>query len=168
MANGTQREREDQIQEVIERMMALMRKVRHDTAPSEPVLSMPQLHLLFVIHMKKGGVSVSELAELSGITPGAVTQFVNALVEKDLVARESDPNDRRVVRRSRTTNARGQMARMRREHLAAAARTFDVLAIEDIRTLNAISTRCSRYSPASTCRSKRKKRRPLRGPRPVC
>ncbi len=142
MADGNRREREDLVQELIERMMAIMRKVRHDTVPSEPLLSMPQLHILFTIAMKKGaGVSVSELAELTGVTPGAVTQFVKPLVAQDLVARESDPSDRRIVRLCLTSKARGQMARMRREYLDAAARTFGVLGIEDIRTLNDILTR---------------------------
>jgi DNA-binding MarR family transcriptional regulator len=135
---GTQQERENLVQELIERMMGIMRKVRHDAVPNEPLLSMPQLHILFSIAMKKGGVSVSELAELSGVTPGAVTQFVNALAEKDLVARESDPSDRRIVRLRITPRARGQLERLRRDHLAAAAHAFDVLSLEDIRTLNEI------------------------------
>ena len=141
MTGGTQRERDDLLQELIERMMAIMRKVRHDAVPSEPLLSMPQLHILFTIAMKKGGVSVSDLAEASGVTPGAVTQFVNALVERDLVARESDPSDRRVVRLCLTPNARRQLQRLRRDHLAAAARVFDVLSLEDIRALNDILAR---------------------------
>jgi DNA-binding MarR family transcriptional regulator len=141
MADATRREREDLLQELIERMMSLMRKVRHDTVPSEPLLSPPQLHLLFAIAMKKESVSVSELAELSGVTPGAITQFVNTLVERELVARESDPNDRRIVRLCLTPSARGQMARMRRDYLTAAARTFDELSLEDIRTLNDILSR---------------------------
>jgi DNA-binding MarR family transcriptional regulator len=141
MADNTQRERDDLLQELIERMMSIMRKVRHDTVPSEPLLSPPQLHILFTIAMKKTGVSVSELAELTGVTPGAVTQFVNGLVERDLVARETDASDRRVVRLQLTPNARGQMAKMRREYLTAAARTFEVLSLEEIRTLSTIIAR---------------------------
>jgi DNA-binding MarR family transcriptional regulator len=128
MAGNIKREREDLVQELIERMMSIMRKVRHDTVPSEPMLSPPQLHIFFTIAMRKGGVSVSGLAEMSGVTPGAVTQFVNALVEKDLVVRENDPGDRRIVRLRLTPTAHGQLKRMRREYLTAAARTFDILA----------------------------------------
>jgi len=138
---GTQREREDLLQELIDRLISLMRKVRHDITPSEPVLSQPQLHLLFTIALKKNGVSVSELAELTGVTPGAVTQFVNALVERDLVARESDPNDRRIVRLRVTPTARRQMEKMRREYITAAARTFDELSLDDLRILNEILSR---------------------------
>ncbi len=138
MTDATKREREDLLQELIDRIMSIMRKVRHDTVPAEPFLSPPQFHIFFTIAMKKSGVSVSELAELSGVTPGAVTQFVNALVEKELVVRETDPSDRRVVRLKLTPNARGQLARLRREHLATAARIFDVLSTEELRTLNDI------------------------------
>ena len=138
---GTRREREDLLQELIERLMSVMRKVRHDIVPSEPLLSPPQIHILFAISTSKEGVSVSELAELSGVTPGAITQFVNALVERDLVARESDPNDRRIVRLRVTPTARRQMDRMRREYLTATARTFDELSLDDLRTLNEILSR---------------------------
>src|SRR3989304_5529184 len=109
MADGARQERQDQLQELIERMMSIMRKVRHDAVPAEPTLSMPQLHVLFTIAMQPGGVSVSDLAGMSGVTPGAVTQFVNALVERDLVARESHPGDRRIARLVLTPTARRQM-----------------------------------------------------------
>lgn len=135
------REREDLLQELIERMMSVMRKVRHDSLPSGPALSPPQAHILHSITMKKDGASVSELAERMGVTPGAITQFVNGLVEQDLVVRENDPDDRRVVRLKLTRTARNQFEKLRREYLESAARTFDVLSVEDIHTLNRIFAR---------------------------
>lgn len=136
------KEREDLLQELIERMISIMRKVRHDSVPSGPVLSPPQVHLLFSIAEKKeDGVSVSELADMTGVTPGAITQFVNGLVERDLVVRENDPDDRRVVRLTLTRTARNQFEKLRREYLESATRTFDVLSIEDIRKLNTIFAR---------------------------
>src|SRR4030067_1298491 len=89
--------REELLQTLIQRMMSVMRHVRHPGPPPEPQLSPPQVHLLFTIAgRKEAAISMKELAELSSITPGAVTQFVDGLVERGLVAREGDPHDRRV------------------------------------------------------------------------
>ena len=132
------KERQDLLQELIERMMSVMRKVRHDSIPTGPALSPPQAHLLHSITMRKDGATVSELAERMGVTPGAITQFVNGLVEQDLVVRESDPTDRRVVRLNLTPKARVQFEKLRREYLESAAQAYDVLSIKDIRTLNTI------------------------------
>ncbi len=116
--------------------------MRFRTIPSGPVLSPPQVHLLFSIAEKKeDGVSVSELADMTGVTPGAITQFVNGLVERDLVVRENDPDDRRVVRLKLTRTARSQFEKLRREYLESAARTFDALSIGDIQKLNDIFAR---------------------------
>ena len=137
-----EKEREDLVLELIERMMSISRKLKHDSAPSPPVLSMPQVHLLFYIaHKQEEGATVSELAESSGVTPGAISQFVNGLVEKGEVVREPDPVDRRMVRLRLTQAARDRFERMRRDYLDAAARTFDILDIDELRTVNAILAR---------------------------
>lgn len=44
------------------------------------------------------GLKVSELSRFLGIMPPTVTQLVNSLEAKNMVLREADPSDRRVVR----------------------------------------------------------------------
>lgn len=44
------------------------------------------------------GLKVSEISRLLGITPPTVTQLINSLEAKDMVERQPDPSDRRVVR----------------------------------------------------------------------
>lgn len=51
------------------------------------------LDLLF----HEGPMTAGKLAELSGLTTGAVTGIIDRLEKKGLVNRESDPNDRRKV-----------------------------------------------------------------------
>ncbi len=80
-------------------------------------------------------MSVKELAEFTGVTPGAITQFVDALVEKGLVSREGDPLDRRVVRLKVTDLAKNQFEKFRQEHLASFSKVFDVLTDEEIKNL---------------------------------
>lgn len=137
-----EKEREDLVQELIERMMSITRKVRHDSTPSKPDLSMPQVHLLFYIADKQeAGATVSELADIIGVTPGAVSQFVNGLVDQGQVVREPDLVDRRIVRLRLTQAARDKFKQMRRDYLAAAARNFDLLTTKELHTLNNILAR---------------------------
>jgi DNA-binding MarR family transcriptional regulator len=59
-------------------------------------ISVEQFHILR--HIRRGHHSVSELAEAKQISRAAVSQALNALVAKGLVARQANPQDRRYVR----------------------------------------------------------------------
>ena len=130
--------REDLLQTLVQRMMSVMKHVRHKVPPGEPELSPPQVNLLFAIAHKHDGISVKELAEGASVTPGAITQFVDALVEKGLVTREGDHVDRRIVRLKLTDFAKSQFERFRQEHLASFCRVFDVLTDDEIKQLIAL------------------------------
>ena len=125
--------REDLLQNVVQRMMSVMRLVRHPgPPPGEPPLSPPQANLLFTIAHKPEGTSVKELAEMAGVTPGAITQFVDSLVEKGLVTREGDTTDRRIVRLKMTELAKNKFEGFRQRHLAAFCHVFEVLSDDEI------------------------------------
>ncbi len=124
--------REDLVQTLIHHMMSLMKYIGHDFLKSEPTLSPPQVRLLFSIGKEINGLSVTELAAQTGVTPGAITQFVDTLVDKNLVAREGDPNDRRIVKLKLTRTARSQFEKLRKEHLASVTRIFETLSNEEL------------------------------------
>lgn len=58
-------------------------------------ISVEQFHILRHIH--KGLASVSELAEVKQISRSAVSQAVDVLVERGLITRRQDADDRRFV-----------------------------------------------------------------------
>lgn len=130
--------REDLLQTLIKHLMFLMKQVGHDFLKSEPTLSPPQVRLLFAIGGKADGLSVSELAELTGVTPGAITQFVDVLVDKNLVERDGDPNDRRIVKLKLTVTARDQFETLKREHLASLIEIFKPLSNDELELLISI------------------------------
>jgi DNA-binding MarR family transcriptional regulator len=128
--------REDLLQKIIPHMMSIIRHIRHPGPPPEHFLSPPQAHLFFTIAGKKeAGISVKELAESAHITPGAVTQFVDTLVERGMVTREIDPSDRRMVRLKLTPEARSHFEKMRKEHLETMIEVFETLSDDDLKTL---------------------------------
>ena len=61
----------------------------------ESNLSMTQFGAIFHIH-RSGGCGVTELADNLGVTNAAASQFLERLVQQDLILRTEDPGDRRV------------------------------------------------------------------------
>mgnify|MGYP000651644832 CR=1 FL=1 len=59
-------------------------------------LSVAQIHVLSIIR-QNGRVSMTELANLLGVSPPSASAMVDRLVEKKLLTRESNPEDRRKV-----------------------------------------------------------------------
>ncbi len=145
--DGGKQEREGLLQQVFERMVSLMKLIHHDILPSEPLLSPPQARLVFIIARHQDeGISVKELAHIANITPGAITQVVDVLITKDLVRRERDPRDRRIIRLKLTPSARSQMKEFRKDFLGPVTRRFDVLSTDELKELVALITKVS--SPA--------------------
>lgn len=58
-------------------------------------LSPSQIHLLFIVEALQP-VNSKKLAATMRLTPGAISQLVDALGEKDYIQRENDKTDRRV------------------------------------------------------------------------
>lgn len=138
--------REDLIQTAIHSLMSIMRHVRHPGPPPESELSPPQAHILFTIAAKKSaGISVKEVAEQSHITPGAVTQFVNTLVERGVVMREGDPKDRRIVRLKLTKESNILFEKMRKQHLDSMIQIFEALTNDEIKQLIALFTKMDTF-----------------------
>lgn len=54
-------------------------------------------HKYLDLLIQKGPITAGKLADLTGLTSGAVTGIIDRLEKKGLVKRESDPHDRRKV-----------------------------------------------------------------------
>src|SRR5438874_13102901 len=64
---------------------------------SEDGLTVAQLRLLWVLR-DEDGLPVGALADRLGVNPSTITGHVDRLVRQDLVRREEDASDRRIVR----------------------------------------------------------------------
>lgn len=64
---------------------------------SEDGLTIPQMRLLWSLR-DEDGLPVGALAEQLGVNPSTITGHVDRLVRQDLVRREEDLDDRRIVR----------------------------------------------------------------------
>ena len=133
--------REELLQSLIEKMGSVFRGMHatHHAAQGFRIADVnvggPQVRILFRLAHKPDGISVKELAEILCVTPGAVTQLIDALVEKDLVKREEDPNDRRLLKIKLTKSAKTNFEGFRQNYFAMVRSTFDPLTDAEIEKL---------------------------------
>ncbi|MDD5398986.1 MAG: MarR family transcriptional regulator [Dehalococcoidia bacterium] len=132
--------REENLRALFARLRAVMRGMHSGQGFrfAEFTVGPPQVRILFHVASNPDGVSVKDLAELLSVTSGAVTQFIDALVEKGLVRREEDPNDRRLLRIKLTEYAGSRFNEFRRSYFAAVSRVFNSLSDEEILQLTAL------------------------------
>ncbi len=82
-----------------------LREMQGRLAEAEPVLhfTLSQLRMIKFVHLltrdrakgAKGGITLKELSETLGITAAAGSEMVDALVRKEVLAREQSREDRR-------------------------------------------------------------------------
>jgi DNA-binding MarR family transcriptional regulator len=129
--------RENLLQQLIEGLFSIMKQIHRDAGPHDHSLSPPQARLIFVMaKYPDKGLSVKELAKIVDITPGAITQFMDVLIKKNLVIREEDADDRRIVRLKLTPEANKQMEKVRHTFLTASIQKFKVLNDDELKQLN--------------------------------
>ena len=94
--------RQHQREELIENILQLGEKAFRELVPIVPVewlqldLTMPQLKVVLLLFMN-GPARMSDIASALGVSLATATGVVDRLVERDIVMRKSQPDDRRVV-----------------------------------------------------------------------
>ncbi|HXZ95067.1 MAG TPA: MarR family transcriptional regulator [Dehalococcoidia bacterium] len=89
-------------EELIENILQLGEKAFRELFPMVPTewlqldLTMPQLKVVLLLFMS-GPARMSDIASALGVSLATATGVVDRLVERDVVQRESQPEDRRVV-----------------------------------------------------------------------
>jgi DNA-binding MarR family transcriptional regulator len=123
-------------QRVLDLQISMFRSARPAREWLEVDLTMPQLKVLFIL-AADNGASMSHLASGLGVTLSTATGIVDRLVEHELVQRQEDPQDRRLVVCRLTPRA---VALVERLQLAGRLRLGSVLAdlsLEELRTVAA-------------------------------
>jgi DNA-binding MarR family transcriptional regulator len=126
--------RDELLQVMIEKMMNVMKSIhiRHCFPFGELKLSRPHVMILFYLKRKKEGVSSKELATFLNVTSGAITQFIDPLVEQKLVTREEDAKDRRIQRMTLTDIARQKFTSFKKDYYKLVSPVFNELSEKEI------------------------------------
>jgi DNA-binding MarR family transcriptional regulator len=94
--------RERTKEELVESVLELGEKAFRDLFPILPKewlsldLTMPQLKVVLLLFLN-GPERMGTIASALGVSLATATGVVDRLVEKDMMTREGDPNDRRIV-----------------------------------------------------------------------
>ncbi len=93
---------ERQKEDLVEHVLELGARIFHELLPTIPKevlqfdLTMPQLKVVLLLFLN-GPMRMSDLAAGLSVSLATATGVVDRLVERDIVLRESEPKDRRVV-----------------------------------------------------------------------
>lgn len=96
------------------------------------MLRKQQIMILFFIYENKGTVSVKSIAKCLHVTSGAITQFVDGLVEKKLVQREENLADRRSINIKLTPATHKKFNSFKENYLINASEFFVGLSDEEL------------------------------------
>jgi DNA-binding MarR family transcriptional regulator len=139
--------REELLQNLIEKIRCVIRGMHVGHPFGELTLGKPQIGILFSLARDKNGLSVKELAEKLNVTSGAITQFIDGLVEKKLVNREEDSKDRRIMKILLTKNAEDKFKDFKKNYFKSVSPLFDNLKDAEITQLITLLNKIE-YTPA--------------------
>ena len=115
------------------------------------VLTRPQVNIFFFVAHRKQGVSAKDIARFLSVTKGAVSQFIDALVEKNLVQREEDTTDRRLQRITLTDFAKKRLDTFEKAYYASLHKLFDRLADQELLQLIALLGKLNASNTQNSC-----------------
>jgi DNA-binding MarR family transcriptional regulator len=122
--------------ELIEEMVELQRRVDRDRRQYELDawmhlhLGIGQLKALFFIS-NRGSTTTGKLATALGVTPTNVTGIIDRLLEKELITRTGDPDDRRVLLLRTTTPGDELVTELRQKRRERMTELFNRLSDEE-------------------------------------
>lgn len=95
----------------------------------------------------EGGLPVVEIGKRLVLAKAHMTQLVDKLVEKEIVIRESDPNDRRVTRISLTEKGQENMDKFHYSVSCALEEALSALSENDLKELSNSLSKISEILP---------------------
>ncbi len=95
-------------------------------------LNRRQVMILFLIAETKQGKSVKDLAQFFKVTPGAITQLINVLVDYKLVCRYQDIQDRRSVHIILSSSAKARFKKFKSNYFNVFSAGFKDFKIEEL------------------------------------
>ena len=119
--------------------VALMRTVRRLKRETDGEHSVSVIAALASVN-SRGPLTLSELAEAEGVSRPSMTVLAASLIEQNLVARELDASDGRLVRVRITQLGKRVLERSRTRRTAYLAKRLGSLSLEELRTVDEAAT----------------------------
>ncbi len=117
--------------------------INYESIRTEFGLTPPHVKILIDTQASTEGLGIGEIADTYHVTPGAVTQFVDKLVEHDLVTRYEDPTDRRVTRIKLAPQSKARVAAIIAAHRRVFNNMFENLSDDELIELSRLLQKTS-------------------------
>ena len=101
-------------------------------------LSHAQLSMLFMLFYHPEA-SAKEIAGFLGISKSAISQVIDPLAEKNLVSRQDDPKDRRIVRLNLTAEGKAKVHKLNKLKSAGLRSALEKLSSDELKQLYGLS-----------------------------
>jgi len=98
--------------------------------------TLPRFDLMAQLERTPDGLQMGELSRRMLVTGGNVTGIVDQLERAGLIARTTDPDDRRAYRVKLTKEGRRSFSKMAAEHESWIVKLFDGISVREQRALN--------------------------------
>src|SRR5713226_1438055 len=123
----------------------------HSFSFGEIVLTKPLINIFFFVAHHQDGVSVTDIAKFLNITKGAVSQYIDTLVEKNLVKREEDARDRRLQCIRLTEFAESRFDQVKKAYYISLNKLFDALTDKEVEQLVSLLEKLSISDASNSC-----------------
>ena len=123
----------------------------HGFAFDDIVLTKPQINIFFFVANHKDGASMKDIVKFLNVTKGAVTQFIDVLIVKNLVKREEDTIDRRLQRIRLTEFAKSRYEHFKKSYYLSLHKLFDGLNDKELEQLVSLLEKLNVAEDSDSC-----------------
>jgi DNA-binding MarR family transcriptional regulator len=131
--------REELIQNIVENL-AKCQRPSLNSGWRQLGLSHAQMGMLYLLFYHSGA-SVKQASDYLGITKRAITQLMGPLVDKGLVSRRNDINDRRIVRLSLTSEGTQALKKLAKHKYAGLRSALEGLSDKELSQLHKLHSK---------------------------
>jgi len=112
-------------------------------------ITMAQITVLFLLK-KNGEMNLTDIAGVLGISKSAVTQLVEGLIKQDLIIREGDLSDRRILHIKPSVKGKRFLETMRKKSFEKIFTIFEILSENELKELEKITTKLTEQKKRNT------------------
>lgn len=136
--------------ELMETMPLVMRHIRRLIRGQRSNVSLAQVRL-FALLKDSPGSSLSDVADFLGVSKPTASSLVERMVQRGLVVREDDPNERRCVVLSLTRSGEAYLQEIRQFAIGEIGKLFEAIPERELlKLIDGLSLLKSAFNSAST------------------
>lgn len=126
--------REEKLVNIMEKMSCVVKNAFKKSITPDDEFNLSTVQIMFLLYINKHPENNNSktLAKTFSVTSGAVTQTIDSLVEKELISRKEDPDDRRTIRLLLTEKAKEKLERFKKIYAKTACTLFANLEMSEI------------------------------------